>query len=105
MSPDGLPYLPTFAKAAELSSFTAAARVLGLTQAAVSQRIHALEHELRVALFERRGPRVFLTDAGRRLFAHAERILALHHQAREELTGCRAVVAGELCLAASSVPG
>jgi DNA-binding transcriptional LysR family regulator len=105
MSPDELPYLPTFAKAAELSSFTGAARTLGLTQAAVSQRIQALEHELRVALFERRGPRVFLTDAGHRLYAHAERILELHRQAREDLTGRRATLTGELCLAASSVPG
>ena len=105
MSPDELPYLTTFAKAAELSSFTAAARTLGLTQAAVSQRIQALEHELRVALFERRGPRVFLTDAGHCLYAHAERILELHRQAREDVTGRRAAVAGELCLAASSVPG
>jgi DNA-binding transcriptional LysR family regulator len=38
-----LPYLETFAKAAELSCFTAAARALGLTQAAVSQRVHALD--------------------------------------------------------------
>lgn len=36
-----LPYLETFSKAAELSSFTAAAKALRLTQAAVSQRVQA----------------------------------------------------------------
>jgi DNA-binding transcriptional LysR family regulator len=42
MATDPLPHLETFAEAAERGSFTAAGRVLGLTQAAVSQRIHLL---------------------------------------------------------------
>jgi len=63
-----LPHLETFANAAELSSFTAAARALGLTQAAVSQRIHALEQVLGVSVFDRRGGRILLTEAGQRLY-------------------------------------
>src|SRR5512134_2645927 len=50
-----LPHLETFVQAAELGSFTKAARALSLTQAAVSQRIGALEKVLRQALFQRRG--------------------------------------------------
>ena len=50
-----LPHLGTFSKAAELGSFTAAAKALGLTQAAVSQRIQALEKTLGKSLFERAG--------------------------------------------------
>ena len=50
-----LPYLETFSKAAELSSFTAAARVSGMTQAAVSQRIQALEQVLKEPMFQRQG--------------------------------------------------
>jgi LysR family glycine cleavage system transcriptional activator len=50
-----LPYLETFAKATELSCFTAAARALNLTQAAVSQRVQALEQALGTSLFQRRG--------------------------------------------------
>jgi hypothetical protein len=42
-----LPHLETFSKAAELSSFTAAAKVLGLSQPAVSQQVQALEKLLR----------------------------------------------------------
>jgi DNA-binding transcriptional LysR family regulator len=42
MSVEQLPHLETFLQAAELGSFTAAARALKLTQAAVSQRIQAL---------------------------------------------------------------
>jgi DNA-binding transcriptional LysR family regulator len=105
MSDGQLPHLETFARAAELSSFTAAAKALNLTQAAVSQRIHALEQELRVALFTRHGGRVLLTDAGRRLHGFARRILDLHGQARQEVTGRPVPLGGELSLAASSVPG
>ncbi|MFO0846839.1 MAG: LysR family transcriptional regulator, partial [Gemmataceae bacterium] len=105
MPADQLPHLETFARAAELSSFTAAARSLGLTQAAVSQRIAALERELDTPLFRRRGGRVTLTEAGRRLHEFTQRILDLHRQAREEISGVPTPVAGELILATSSVPG
>jgi DNA-binding transcriptional LysR family regulator len=105
MDADQLPYLDTFATAAELSCFTAAGRALGLTQAAVSQRVQALEAQLGVALFQRRGGRVLLTEAGRRLHGYARRILDLHREARREVTGRPAPLTGELALAASSVPG
>ena len=62
-----LPHLETFARAAEAGSFTVAAKALGLTQAAVSQRIQALEKALDLSLFHRQGGRVLLTDAGRTL--------------------------------------
>lgn len=100
-----LPHLETFIRAAELSSFTAAARSLGLTQAAISQRIHALEQQLGTSLFRRQGGRVILTDAGRRLHPLAQQILALHQQARAELSGQRPPLTGELSLATSSIPG
>jgi SAM-dependent methyltransferase len=48
--PRELPHLATFARAAERGSFTDAAADLGVTQAAVSQRIAALEREHRVSL-------------------------------------------------------
>ena len=100
-----LPHLETFSKAAELSSFTGAAKALGLTQAAVSQRIQALEATLGKPLFRRRGGRVLLTEAGRKLYDYAQRILDLHREARREVTGHEPEVAGELLLAASSIPG
>jgi DNA-binding transcriptional LysR family regulator len=104
MNPE-LPHLETFTEAAERSSFTAAARALRLTQAAVSQRIQVLERELGVPLFRRIGGRVELTDAGRRLHDYARRILDLHREARREVTGREVPVTGELAIAASSVPG
>ena len=97
-----LPYLSTFVIAAELGSFTAAAAELRLSQAAVSQRVHALEQSLGTALFQRRGGRVLLTEAGRRLHAYARQILDLHHQARSEITGIELPVTGQLDLAANA---
>jgi DNA-binding transcriptional LysR family regulator len=100
-----LPHLETFSKAAELSSFTGAAKALRLSQASVSQRVQALEKTLGTPLFKRQGGRVLLTEAGQKLYDYAERILDLHRQARREITGHDAPVGGELLLAASSIPG
>jgi DNA-binding transcriptional LysR family regulator len=100
-----LPHLETFSKAAELGSFTGAAKALGLSQAAVSQRIQALEMTLHKSLFQRRGGRVMLTEAGQTLYTYAQRILDIHREARREITGHDAPVAGELLIASSSIPG
>jgi DNA-binding transcriptional LysR family regulator len=103
---DQLPHLETFSKAAELSNFSAAAKTLGLTQAAVSQRIQALERILDVPLFRRQGGRVLLTEAGQRLYDYGERILALHREARQEITHRqKPPISGNLALGASTVPG
>src|ERR1700687_1542336 len=82
-----LPYLDTFSIAAELSSFTKAARTLRVTQAAVSQRVQAIEKAVGTALFRRSGGRVGLTEAGQRLYGYTQRILDLHREARREVTG------------------
>ncbi len=100
-----LPHLATFAAVAERGGFTAAAAALGVSQAAVSQRVAALEQRLHVSLFSRRAGAFSLTEAGQRLYPYARRILELHDQARTDLGGFRPTVAGELSLAASSVPG
>ncbi|HWY88266.1 MAG TPA: selenium metabolism-associated LysR family transcriptional regulator [Gemmataceae bacterium] len=100
-----LPHLETFSKAAELSNFTRAAKALQLTQAAVSQRIQALEKTLGKPLFKRQGGRVFLTEAGQVLYECAQRILELYREARRKVTGQQTALSGELILAASSVPG
>lgn len=56
-----------FEAAGRLGSFTAAGAELGMTQAAVSYAIKALEGEIGQPLFERGHRSVRLTDAGRRL--------------------------------------
>src|SRR5690349_7063054 len=61
---------------AHRGTMTAVAEAHGLTSSAVSQQLAILEHEARVPLLERIGRRVRLTEAGTRLVAHAETILA-----------------------------
>jgi LysR family transcriptional regulator, low CO2-responsive transcriptional regulator len=59
---------------------------------------------LGAALFERHAGRVLLTPAGRCLYDYAQRILALHQEARRELGQAVPELVGELRLAASTVP-
>lgn len=54
-----------FEAAARLENFTAAGQELGMTQAAVSYQIKALEDRLGVSLFQRIGRRISLTERGR----------------------------------------
>lgn len=60
-----LNWLRTFEAAARLSGFAAASKELGLTQAAVSQQIKALETKLGHDLFIRRPKSLQLTEIGR----------------------------------------
>ena len=54
-----------FVHAARLCSFSGAAKLLNVTQGAVSQRMHRLELRLEAPLFVRHGARLSLTAAGR----------------------------------------
>lgn len=56
-------------------TIAAAAETLGYTASAVSQRLGALEKSTGVAVLERVGRNVRLTDAGRELVRHAEELL------------------------------
>lgn len=79
--------LATFRTVATTLSFTRAAGLLGYVQSSVTAQIQALEEELGVALFDRLGKRVTLTEPGRRLLRYAERMLALAEEARAAVTG------------------
>lgn len=62
-----LPQLRGFCYAARSKSISKAAEKMFLSQPSVSLQIKALERELGVRLFERRGPRISLTHDGQRL--------------------------------------
>jgi DNA-binding transcriptional LysR family regulator len=72
---------------AERGTIAAAAGALGYTPSAVSQQLAALERETGVALLDRTARTAELTDAGRRLAWHAERILAMVERAEADLSG------------------
>jgi DNA-binding transcriptional LysR family regulator len=67
-------------------SIAKTAAVLGYTPSAVSQQLAALEREAGTALLDRSARRAELTDAGRRLAGHAERILAMVEEAETDLS-------------------
>jgi DNA-binding transcriptional LysR family regulator len=66
-----LPCLISAIQAADSGSFSAAANVLGLTPAAVSKNVAALEAHLKVRLFNRTTRRLSLTEEGRAFVAQA----------------------------------
>ncbi len=67
--------LRAFLQVAESGSFTAAAKVLGVSQPAVSQNINSLETATGVKLFDRSSSAVNLTPAGHTFKDYAEKIL------------------------------
>ncbi|QFT01676.1 Glycine cleavage system transcriptional activator (plasmid) [Labrenzia sp. THAF191b] len=73
MKRDRLPpleWIRAFEAAARLGSFTAAAGDVGLTQAAVSQRIGQLEKQLGIPLFHRQARAISLTVEGEAWLPH-----------------------------------
>lgn len=64
-----------FLAVAEKLNFSRAAEALYLSQPALSQRIHALEEELGVTLFQRDHRHVFLTPAGSALLPEIQDII------------------------------
>lgn len=81
---------------AQTGSFNRAAERLYLTQPSVTARIQALEKELGQTLFERRPRGVRLTDAGRVLLPHAERVLQAVRKARQAVTELESATGGTL---------
>ena len=79
---------------------TAVAEALSYTPSAVSQQLAALERDAGVALLERVGRGVRLTDAGRRLVIHAEAILARLEAAEADLERVGDRAAGRMRVAA-----
>jgi len=86
-------------------SLSAAAQQLSYTQSAVSQQVAALEAEAGIKLLERTNRGVRPTEAGSRLVAHAEAILARLQAAEEELAELAGLRAGSLRLASFASAG
>ena len=100
---DTLSNLESFVSSAELRSFSAAARRLGLTPAAVSRNVAHLERQLGVRLFERSTRRVTPTEAGDRLLARVATGLSAVQSALADASEQRGEAAGVLRL--SVAPG
>jgi DNA-binding transcriptional LysR family regulator len=97
--------LHTFHLVALHQSVSRAAERLGISQPAVTQQIRRLEHHLGVALFDRVGRRIVLTDAGQTLNASAQRIFHLVDGARDAMDSLAGLRSGQLRIGASRTAG
>jgi DNA-binding transcriptional LysR family regulator len=78
---------------AETLNFTRAAQRLYLSQPSLSQQIRDLEDQLKFPLFERAGPGIRITDAGRLLISYADTAL----RERDEIVAmARAIHLGQV---------
>jgi len=94
-----------FLAVAGAKSFRRAAEALHLSQPALSQHVGELERELGARLFDRLGRTVELTEAGRILEAHAQRLFATLESAREAIRELSGLRRGSLVVGASTTPG
>jgi len=98
-------HLAIFHAVAEQGGFGRAARILHISQPAVSIQVSQLEETLGVRLFDRIGKTIRLTDAGHRLLAYAARISVLEREAAEAMQRISDVREGRLRLGASTTIG
>jgi DNA-binding transcriptional LysR family regulator len=98
--------LAAFCAVVEKRSFSQAAERLGVTQPAVSLQVRALEQRLGQRLLDRSGRRVEPTEAGRRLYRGAQRLLQLEEQVLDDVASAdEGRLTGTLEIGASTGPG
>lgn len=94
--------LQVFHTVARLLSFTRAAETLHMTQPAVTFQVRQLEEQFNTRLFDRSHNRITLTEAGRRVYEYADRILALYSEMENAVSDLTGEVTGVLMLGAST---
>ena len=94
--------LELFARIVQAGSFAQAGRDLGLTRAAISRRIAAIETAVGLTLFARSTRSLGLTEAGRRLHARARAVREAAESARVALRHTRDQLDGTLRISATA---
>lgn len=79
-------HLKVFIAVAETGTMSAAAEKLYLSQPSVSQAIRELESHYQVLLFERLSKKLFITEAGKRLYSYAKPVAAQFDLIEENMT-------------------
>jgi DNA-binding transcriptional LysR family regulator len=92
--------LQTFQQAAKYGNFSDAARKLHLTQSAVSHQIKALEQVMGLKLYERHRRGIVLTEHGKEVLGHINRIMARVKDMEECLNALRGGFVGNISIAA-----
>ncbi|OGA66421.1 MAG: LysR family transcriptional regulator [Betaproteobacteria bacterium RIFCSPLOWO2_12_FULL_67_28] len=97
-----LPQLRVFEASARLGSLTRAAEELHIAQPTASVQIKKLTETVGLQLFEQVGRRVYLTDAGQRLYAGCHDVFRALSTLEATLNGMRSMESGHLRLAVCS---
>lgn len=97
--------LKTFITVVDHRSFSEAARLLGISQPAVTMQIQALESDIGAMLLDRGYRKIDLTEAGAALVPYARRILDQIDDARHAIDTLSDTVTGRVTVAASTTPG
>lgn len=97
--------LVSFIKTASFGSFTAAAKQLGITPAAVSKNVQRLEDELGVRLFQRTTRQLALTEEGQVLFERCRDPVDDLEQATAAIAEHRNAVVGMLRVSCATTFG
>lgn len=90
-----------FVQVAETGSLSRAAEALGLSNAAASRHLQALEDRLAARLVERNTRRLFLTDTGQEFFSRAKTLLADLKDAEDAVNASTLNPTGTLRISAS----
>jgi len=91
--------LEYFVKIVDSGSITRAAAALHVAQPALSQQVSGLEHELKQRLLIRSKQGVEPTAAGHALYRHAQMILRMVEQARQDVASSGAAPSGRVSIA------
>lgn len=94
--------LKVFQSVANNLSFTKASQELFVSQPAITKHIQKLETAYQTRLFDRQGNKISLTESGRLLLKHCERILDEYKRLEYEMHLLHNEYRGELRLGASS---
>ena len=94
--------LKVFQSVAKNLSFTKASQELFISQPAITKHVQELETAYQTRLFDRQGSRISLTESGKLLLEHCERILEDYKRLEYEMHLLHNEYTGELKLGAST---
>lgn len=100
---DRLGYFESFLEVLDQGSLSAAARVRGISQPAISQQMAALEADFGTPLLQRSTAGTSATRAGRIISRHAAELVTTHRRMRADISALATTAGGEIRISISRV--
>jgi DNA-binding transcriptional LysR family regulator len=97
--------LALFESVARYLSYTRAAEELHLSQPAVSMQVKQLEGNVGMPLFEHVGKKIYLTAAGKEMYAYSREIARLLNEARGVIEALKGLRRGRLSVSVATTAG